>query len=145
MRILGIDHGDRRIGLAVSDLLQMTSQALGFYELRGRKTDKEYFRNLVKENQVSEIVIGLPLMMDGTKGERVIKVEEFASWLKRILELPVFFWDERLTTKQAFSILQEQNIRQKKGKKIKDQLSAGIILAGYLEHKRTQAHDTEDN
>lgn len=145
MRVLGIDHGDRRIGLAVSDLLQMTSQALGSYELRGRKADREYFRILVKENQVSEIVIGLPLMMDGTRGERAIKVEEFASWLKGILELPVFFWDERLTTKQAYAILQEQNIRQKKGKKIKDQLSAGIILAGYLEHKRTLTHDTEDN
>ena len=147
MRVLGIDHGERRIGLAISDPLQMTSQALGFYELRGKKSDLEYFRRLVEEHRISEIVIGLPLKMDGTKGDRALEAEEFGSWLQQSLEIPVAFWDERLTTKQALGILQEQNIRQKRGKKVKDQLSASIILSAYLERKRprTRTDDTEDN
>ena len=138
MRVLAIDHGDKKIGLAISDPLQITSQPLGCYEVRGKKADKAYFLSLVREYVISEIVLGLPLQMDGTKGERALKVEAFADWLRSFLNLPIIFWDERLTTWQAYEILQQQNLRQKEAKKYKDQLSAGIILTEYLESKRTR-------
>ncbi len=141
MRVLGIDHGDKRVGLAVTDLLRITAQAIGFYELKNKKEDLGYFKSLVAEYQIKEIVVGLPLMMDGTKGTQAQKAEEFGEWLRRSLDLPVAFWDERLTTRQAFSILREQNIKHKAGKKYKDQLSASIMLSSYLEHKRSESHE----
>ncbi len=141
MRVLGIDYGDKKIGLAVSDLLQLTAQAIGYYERRGKEEDRAHFKSLVARYDISEIVIGLPLRMDGTKGTRVKKTEEFADWLKEELNLPVFFWDERLTTRQALHILREQDIKQKPGRKLKDQISAGLILAAFLEYRRNQIHD----
>jgi len=141
MRVLGIDHGDKRVGLAVSDLLRITAHAIGFYKLKNKKEDLGYFKSFVDEYQIKEIVVGLPLMMDGTKGTQAQKAEAFGEWLRRSLDLPVAFWDERLTTRQAFSILREQNIKHKAGKKYKDQLSASIMLSSYLEHKRSGSHE----
>ena len=141
MRILGMDYGDKRIGLAVSDLLQITAQSIGFYEQKNRKDDLKYFKSLVAEHEIKKIVMGLPLMMDGSKGLQAQKTEKFAEWLHKALGLPVVYWDERLTTKQAYSILHEQNIKHKAGKKHKDGLSAGIMLSGYLEYQRSRSPD----
>ncbi len=85
MRILGIDYGDRNIGLAISDKLYVTAHAIGRYKTKNRKADALYFKDLVKQHQVSKIVIGLPLQMDGSEGTRVEKTREFARWLEKTM------------------------------------------------------------
>lgn len=140
MRILGVDFGDKNIGLAVSDKLLITAQALGSYRVKNEEEDKKYFKDLVLKYEIEEIVIGLPLRMDGTPGTRVQKTQKFASWLENVLKLPIVFWDERLTTKQALDILNQQKISGKKKKKLKDQISATIILSVYLESKRKKSN-----
>ncbi|MCK4430805.1 MAG: Holliday junction resolvase RuvX [Candidatus Aminicenantes bacterium] len=140
MRILGVDFGDKNIGLAVSDKLLITAQALGSYRVKNEEEDKKYFKDLVSKYEIEEIVIGLPLRMDGTPGTRVQKTQKFASWLENVLKLPIVLWDERLTTKQALDILNQQKISGKKKKKLKDQISAAIILSVYLESKRKKSN-----
>jgi putative Holliday junction resolvase len=144
MRILGIDYGDRSIGLAISDKLFITAHAIGRYQVKNKKADALYFKDLVKKHQVSKIVIGLPLQMDGSEGTRVEKTREFARWLEKILGLPVLFWDERLTTRQAMQVLQQQKINGRKKKKLKDQVAATIILSNYLESERENSHVPEN-
>jgi putative Holliday junction resolvase len=136
MRILGIDFGDKNIGLAVSDLLGITAQNLGLYRRQGQAQDREYFRGLAEQYQIERVVIGLPLRMDGSEGSRVAKTKEFAAWLESALQLPVVLWDERLTTREAFRILREQNASARDKKAKKDQISAALILAAYLENAR---------
>jgi putative Holliday junction resolvase len=143
MRILGIDFGDRNIGLAVSDALLLTAQAIGRYRIQNKEEDKKYFLELVSKYEISEIVIGLPLRMDGSPGTRVEKTKKFARWLERTLNLPIVFWDERLTTQQALKILSQQKIHFRKKKSLKDQISASLILSSYLDSKRTKHHDTQ--
>ncbi len=133
---MGIDFGDRTIGLAISDRLGIPAQPLASFRRRTEKDDEEYFKALITEHEITEIVIGLPLRMDGSSGTRAEKTREFARWLEKILDLPVFFWDERLTTKQAIKILSQGKIAPKDKKKIEDQVSAVIILSTYLESKR---------
>jgi len=136
MRVLAIDHGDRRLGLAVSDPLGLTAQSLGFYELQDEERDLAYFRRLADEYKIAEVVVGLPLRMDGTEGTRAEKTRRFARLLSERLELRIVFWDERLTTRQALGILREGNIRGQKRKMRKDQVAACLILSAYLESKR---------
>jgi putative Holliday junction resolvase len=138
MRILGIDFGDRNIGLAVSDTLLLTAQAIGRYRIQNKEEDKKYFLELVSKYEISEIVVGLPLRMDGSPGTRVEKTKKFARWLERTLNLPIVFWDERLTTQQALKILSEQKIHFRKKKSLKDQISASLILSSYLESKKSK-------
>ncbi len=138
MRILGLDFGDKSIGLAVSDKLQLTAQGLGRYQPKNKKEDRRFFKDLVAKYDIQEIIIGLPLRMNGSQGSRVEKTKDFARWLENILNLPIIFWDERLTTKQAYKILGQQKMKHKKKKSLKDQISATIILANYLEFKRSK-------
>lgn len=145
MRILGIDFGDRSLGLAVSDPLLLTAQALGRYRIQNKEKDKKYFQELVSQYEISEIVIGLPLRMDGSPGTRVEKTKKFARWLENILSLPVTFWDERLTTQQSLKILSEQKSDFRKKKVLKDQISASLILSSYLESKRAKDNDTQSH
>jgi len=145
MRVLGIDFGDKRIGLAVSDKLQLTAQGLGQYQVKNKKEDRIFFQDLVSKYDIEEIVIGFPLRMDGTEGTRAEKTKEFARWLEKILNLPITFWDERLTTQQASRILNQQKIKKKSRKDLKDQISAVIILASYMEHKRSKSHASQNH
>ena len=145
MRVLGIDFGDRTIGLALSDALRLTAQPFGTYRLEGREEDdRKFFRDLVARHDVGEIVVGLPLRMDGTPGTRAEKTRQFATWLERTVGLPVLFWDERLTTREAQSVLKEQNVRGAKKKAAEDQVSAVIILSAYLERKRSESDAAPD-
>ncbi len=136
MRVLGIDYGDRKIGLAVSDQLGITAQPLSIYRRKTKKEDAAYFKGVVSEYEITEVVIGLPLRMDGSSGTRAEKTREFARWLGQVLNLPIRFWDERLTTKQATKVLSKQKISPKAKKDLEDQVSAVIILSTYLESKR---------
>jgi len=140
MRILGIDYGDRNVGLALSDPLHLTAQPFGQYVLRGEPENKKYFSDLVKQHEVGRIVVGFPLRMDGSPGTRAQKTQEFAAWLGTASGLPVELWDERLTTQQAVGIMQEQRVRSRDKKRVEHQISASIILQGYLDHRRFQGH-----
>ena len=140
MRVLGIDYGDSHIGLAISDRLLLTAQALGNYRSKNKEEDKKYFKELVKKYEIGEIVLGFPLRMDGSSGTRVERTKEFAGWLKKILKIPVIFWDERLTTKEALRILSQQKMKARKKKILKDQIAASVILSSYLESKRGNNH-----
>jgi len=142
VRVLGIDYGDSHIGLAVSDKLLLTAQTLGSYRSKSKEEDKKYFKELVSKYEIGEIVLGLPLRMDGSPGTRVEKTKEFAGWLKKILKIPIIFWDERLTTKQALRILSQQKIKAKRKKILEDQIAASVILSSYLESRRGKNHAT---
>jgi len=144
MRILGIDFGDVHVGLALSDPLELTAQPLGLYHLRGEAENKAYFGDLIRRQEVSEIVIGLPLRMDGSSGTRAEKTRVFAAWLEKASGLPVVFWDERLTTKQAIGIMHEQKVRTKAKRTVEHQISAALILQAYLDSRRPHRHVPQD-
>ncbi len=145
MRILGIDFGDRSIGLALSDRMLLTAQALGRYRLKSKEEDRKYFEDLVLRHEVGEIVIGLPLRMDGSPGSRVEKTKNFGRWLENTLRLPIVFWDERLTTRQALRILSQEKMHFRRRKALKDQVSATLILSSYLESRRGERHDPQSH
>jgi putative Holliday junction resolvase len=140
MRILGLDFGDRNIGLALSDPLELTAQPLGQYRLEEEAENKRYFTELVNKYEVEEIVIGFPLRLDGSSGTRVQKTKEFAAWLEKTVGCSVIFWDERLTTQQAAGIMKEQKINWKTRKEVEHQISAALILQSYLDHRRLDRH-----
>ena len=140
MRILGVDFGDRNIGLALSDQLFFTAQPFGVYRLSGEKENAAFFRELVTRQEIGEVVIGFPLRMNGSQGTRAEKTREFAAWLEKTVSRPVVFWDERLTTHQAQGIMQEQKIKGRDKKDVEHQISATIILLGYLERRRLDSH-----
>src|SRR5215471_18708476 len=94
-RILALDFGSRNIGLAVSDELQLTAQGLPTYRRSNRRTDLDHFRRLIRQYQIAEIVMGLPLRMSGSEGVQAEKVKEFAEDLRRKFKLPVHLFDER--------------------------------------------------
>ena len=145
MRVLGVDFGDRNVGLALSDALRITAQPLDTYQIKNRDADdRKYFQDLVLKQQVVEIIIGLPLRMNGTTGTRVEKTRAFAKWLEGVVHIPVIFWDERLTTHQALSVMHEQKVRRKAKKSVINQISAAIILQSYLDSKRADANITQD-
>lgn len=132
MRIMGIDYGDRRIGVAVTDLLGITAQGVATVQNRGAEKVKMEFEKLLKEYNPEKIVLGLPKNMDGTLGFRAEATYEFAELLKKLTDKEIIFWDERLTTVSAAHILNETNTRGKDRKKVIDTVSACIILENYM-------------
>lgn len=137
MRVLGVDHGDRHVGLALSDPLLITAQPLGSYRLTGREdVDRRHFQDLVARHDVGEIVVGNPLRMDGSSGTRSEKSGAFAAWLEKAVGKPVILFDERLTTQQALKTLEVERIRGPRKKDWEDRIAAVIILSTYLERKR---------
>lgn len=144
MRVLGVDYGDRHVGLALSDPLLITAQPLASYEMTGReKVDRQYFQDLVAKHDVGEIVLGDPLRMDGSQGTRAGKTREFAAWLEKATGRPVALLDERLTTRQALKTLDDEKLRGRKKKDWEDRIAAVIILSTYLERKRSTPYGPE--
>ena len=136
MKIMGIDYGDARTGVAISDLLcSLVGSAV---VVPSRNTDKAIadIVRLAKENQVGEIVVGLPRNMDGTEGPRAELCREFAQKLGQATGLPVSMWDERRTTVEAHNILSQHNYHGKKRKNTVDAVAASLILEGYLAFKK---------
>lgn len=135
-RIMGIDYGDARTGVAVSDLL--CSIVGSTYVIPSRNTEKALadIVKLAKDNLVGEIVVGLPKNMDGTEGVRAQLCREFAEMLKEATGLPVTMWDERRTTVEAHNILSQHNYHGKKRKNTVDAVAASLILEGYLAYKK---------
>ena len=135
MRIMGLDYGDVRIGIAVSDLMGMIAQSVGV--ISGRDEDKRLLEldSYINEYKPSEIVLGYPLNMNGTKGERAEKSEEFKVVLEERYGVKVVLWDERLSSMAAHRTLEEAGISGKKRTGKVDPLAAAFILQGYLDSK----------
>lgn len=136
MRILALDVGSKRIGLAVSDELGFIAQALKTLDTKGRQRDIDSIVRIVNEMDVSEIVVGMPYNMDGSEGPQAQKVLEFADQLSRATTVPVLKWDERMSTVVAERILLEADLSRLKRRKVIDKVAAAIILQGYLDSKR---------
>lgn len=135
-RILGIDYGDVRVGIAISDLLGITAQGLDNLVING--SDKKFYsgiRKLIQEYDIEEVVIGYPRNMDGSKSQKTEKVDELVKGLEN-MNLIVHKWDERLTTVSAYKTMRELNISQKNKNKIADMLAATYILEGFLNSKK---------
>ena len=139
MRILGIDYGTRHVGLAVSDETRLIAQGLETVHYKG---SVDFLIRKIKEvarrHEVSEIIVGLPLNMNGTKGEKAKEAETFARHLKEALGLPVELWDERLTTASVERELSEWKVSVEKRKALLDRLSAQLILQNYLDCQRSR-------
>lgn len=136
MRVMGIDYGDARTGVAISDLLcSIVGTVTVIHSRNSEKTLDEICR-LVKEHQVGEIALGLPKNMDGTEGPRAELCREFAAQIEQATGLPVKLWDERRTTVEAHNILSEHNYHGKKRKNTVDAVAASLILEGYLAFRK---------
>jgi putative Holliday junction resolvase len=133
MRILGLDYGSKRIGVAISDELGMTGQPLVTIERKNRQQDMEAVEKLIKTYAVEKIVVGYPVRLDGTEGIQCEKVNHFVHLLEARFSIAVIKWDETLSTRTADDILIQSHVRREKRRKIVDQLAAGIILQGYLD------------
>ena len=136
MRVLAIDYGDARTGIAISDLLcSIVGSTTVIHSRRDDKTIAE-IQKLIAENMVGEIVCGLPKNMDGTEGPRADLYREFAAYLQEVTGMEVTLWDERRTTVEAHNILSEHNYHGKKRKNTVDAVAASLILEGYLNFKK---------
>lgn len=129
---MGIDFGDARVGIALSDPLCIMSQGLKTIKNDGSENLFLEIAEIIKEKQVTKIVIGLPKNMDNSEGFRAESTKEFAEKLKEYTDLPIEFCDERLTTVSAHGFLSEMNVRGKKRKGAVDTLSAALILETYM-------------
>lgn len=136
MRIMGLDFGSKTIGVAVSDALFWTAQ--GVKTIRRSKKEIDELRELIREYEVNEIVIGYPKNMNGTLGPRCESTSEFAELLRLEFGLPVELWDERLSTVAAQRTLLEADVSRTKRKLVIDKMAAVFILQGYLDRRQTK-------
>ena len=134
-RILAIDYGSRRMGLAVSDPLGITAQGLQTLERKNKRSDFARLERALREYQVSEIVLGYPLRMSGEEGTQSQKVAAFAEELRKKFNLPVHLWDERLTSAEANRLLRESDLSIKKRAQAVDRMAAVLILQAFLESR----------
>ena len=133
MRIMALDVGSRTIGIACSDALLMTAQGIETIRRTSLKNDFNRLRELISEYEVHELVVGMPKHLNGTKGDRAEKTEEFVEKMKTVIDLPITFWDERLSTVLAERQLIAADVSRKKRKGIIDKMAAVVILQGYLD------------
>lgn len=142
MRILGLDYGDKRIGLAVCDELGLTAQGLPTLIRKTKKHDLAILRQWIGHYSIEKIVIGYPLRLNGQEGIQCEKVNRFADLLEQTFMLPVTKWSEILSTKEAEEILISAGVRWQKRKEKVDRLAACLILQGYLDHASKPLHQT---
>ena len=133
MRILAIDHGSKRMGIAVSDELKMIAQPLEFVPAEPFAGFLKRLDELIRDKEVELILVGLPRNMDGSYGPAALKVEDFVAALKGALSVPIKTWDERLTSAQANRLLIQGNVRREKRKEKVDKMAAAILLQSYLD------------
>lgn len=135
-RLMGLDVGDRTIGVAVSDLLMITAQGVTTIKRTNFKNDIKELRKIIDEYQVTKIVSGIPKMLDGTIGIQGEKVLAFLEKLKQHIDLPIELEDERFTTSISEKMLIEADVKRKKRKEVIDKLAAVHILSGYMQRTK---------
>jgi putative Holliday junction resolvase len=133
MRIMGLDYGDKTIGVAVSDELGWTAQGLEVIRRKKPIDDLNRLQEIIRQYNVTEVVVGLPKNMNATIGSRGEICIAFAQALREELKLPVHLWDERLTTVSATRTLLEADVSRKKRKLVIDKMAAGLILQNYMD------------
>lgn len=138
MRILGIDVGKKRIGLALSDELGLTAQQVPTIIRKNLKEDLAALKKIITEQRVTELIVGWPLNLNGSESPQTKFVSDFLEILKKNYDLPVKKWDERLSSLMVERNLIEANVRRKQRKQVIDQLSAQVILQGYLDSLRSK-------
>jgi len=136
MRTLGLDIGDKRIGVALSDPEGWLATPLTIINCQGDMADIKAITEIVRQQAVARVIVGLPRLMDGSLGQQAERVEAFTRELSRQTEVPVEFRDERLTTVAARRLIRESRIRKTKRKVRDDAIAAALILQGYLDEKR---------
>jgi putative holliday junction resolvase len=132
-RVLGLDVGSKRIGVAISDPLGFTAQGLETIQRKNKRQDFEQLAHLLEQYEVAEIVVGYPLRLSGTEGIQSGKMQAFAEELRNKFGLPVHLWDERLTSTQANRLLREADLSIKKRGQAVDRLAAVLILQSWME------------
>lgn len=141
MSLLGLDFGEKRIGVAHSDELNSMAHAFGFIEQRNNPFVIQEIKKLIHEFKVEKIVLGLPKTMKGETGKQADKVLLFADWIEKETQIPIVTWDERLTTAQAEKALIEQDMSRQKRRQKRDAIAAEIMLQSYLDFlKGTAQH-----
>lgn len=136
MRILGIDLGTKRIGVALSDGLLITAQGQDSIMSKGAAEDIAAIDRVIKENDVGEVVVGLPISMNGSHSAKTRETLEFVEQLSKAVSVPVRTWDERLTSMQAERALLEADVSRRRRKELSDKLAAQIILQSYLDSRK---------
>lgn len=144
MRVMGLDVGDKTIGVAISDLMGWTAQGLEVIKRTNDKKDLKRLEEIIQTHQVESIVVGLPKNMNGTVGPQGEKVQKFTRKIENTLHLPVELWDERLTTVAAEKLLIGADVSRGKRKKVIDKMAAALILQGYLDRKSAAAPVVQD-
>jgi len=137
VRVMGLDVGDRTIGIAISDSLLMTAQGRPTLRRTNLDNDLRHLRALAEENEVHQIVVGKPLHMSGDESRQSQKVTSFARVLSKSLDLPVVFWDERLTSVAAEEHLEEMGLKWRQRRRHVDKIAAMLILQSYLDNRRS--------
>ena len=133
MRILALDHGTKRIGVAVSDEMQIIASPLEYIPAEPLAGVVERLTALIREKDVGRIVVGMPRNMDGSYGPAAQKVREFIAALTEVVAVPIKTWDERLTSTMANRALVQGNVRRDQRKEKVDKMAAAILLQGYLD------------
>ncbi|MBI5777366.1 MAG: Holliday junction resolvase RuvX [Nitrospirae bacterium] len=133
-RILALDPGTKRIGVALSDELGWTAQPLETFERKSLTVDVAHINDLVRRHDVREIVVGMPIQLNGRMGPAAQSAQQFLEALQAAVGIPVVAWDERLTTKAAEQMLIEADVSRKKRKGAVDRVAAALLLKSYLEH-----------
>ena len=136
MIILSVDYGDKRTGIAVCDKFEMLASPVCVITEWNIDTLANKIIDVAKEKMAEEIVVGLPKNMDGSEGFRADACKELGEKLKNLTEIPIKFWDERLTTVSAHKILSDNNVRGKKRKAVVDAVAADIILQDYIDSRK---------
>ncbi len=135
MRIMGLDVGEKRIGIAISDPMGWTAQGHSVLQRSVLEADVKNIGQLCQDYEVEKIVMGLPLNMDGSIGPKVLEVQEFARSLETALAIEVAYWDERLSTKSAERVLIEADLSRRRRKQVIDKMAAVHILQAYLDYQ----------
>jgi putative holliday junction resolvase len=132
-RVLGLDVGSKRIGVAVSDPLGITAQGLETIQRKNKRVDFESLGALIRKYEVAEIVVGFPLRLSGAEGTQSEKMKQFAEELRKNFSLPVHLWDERLTSSEANRVLRDAELSIKKRGEAVDRMAAVLILQSWME------------
>jgi putative Holliday junction resolvase len=140
MRILGIDYGAKRIGLAVCDELEILARGIATVQSRGEERDLSEIGRYVREFAVGRIVVGYPYRLDGSRGIQCEKVDAFVEKLESAFPVPVERWDETLSTREAEDILAGRKVRAGKKRKVVDRIAACLILQDYLDRRGARKH-----
>jgi len=135
-RVLGLDVGSKTIGLAVSDPLGITAQGLETMRRQNKRLDFERLRQIIRDYNVAEIVVGYPLRMSGMAGTQSEKMQLFAAEIRRKFHLPVHLWDERLTSAEANRVLRDSEMSIQRRGEVVDRLAAVLILQGWMDAKQ---------